>query len=129
MMDTGLACYLGLWNNPRALEVSAVAGNLFETYVVSEIIKTYTNSGLDIRSRFSYYRDNNGKEIDLIIEENGVLYPIEIKKSSNPGTDALKNFSVLGSLNKAVGKGAVICLSPIALPLDASNMLLPVSVL
>ena len=129
MMDTGLACYLGLWNNPRALEVSAVAGNLFETYVVSEIIKTYTNSGLDIRSRFSYYRDNNGKEIDMIIEENGVLYPIEIKKSSNPGTDALKNFSVLGSLNKEVGKGAVICLSPIALPLDASNMLLPVSVL
>ena len=129
MMDTGLACYLGLWNNPRALEVSAVAGNLFETYVVSEIIKTYTNSGLDIRSRFSYYRDNNGKEIDLIIEENGVLHPIEIKKSSNPGTDALKNFSVLGSLNKEVGKGAVICLSPIALPLDASNMLLPVSVL
>ena len=129
MMDTGLACYLGLWNNPRALEVSAVAGNLFETYVVSEIIKTYTNSGLDIRSRFSYYRDNNGKEIDLIIEENGVLHPIEIKKSSNPGTDALKNFSVMGSLNKEVGKGAVICLSPIALPLDASNMLLPVSVL
>lgn len=127
MMDTGLACYLGLWNNPRSLEVSAQAGNFFETYVISEIIKTYTNKGIDIRSHFSYYRDNNGKEIDLLIEENDVLYPIEIKKSANPGKDALKNFSVLKSLNKEIGKGCVICLSSMAIPLDANNMLLPVS--
>lgn len=129
MMDTGLACYLGLWNNPRALEVSAMAGNLFETYVISEIIKTYTNKGIDIRSRFSYYRDNNGKEIDLLIEENGVLYPIEVKKSANPGPEAIKNFSVLKCLDKAIGKGCVICLSSLTIPLDADNMLLPVSVL
>ena len=129
LMDTGLACYLGLWNNPRALEVSAAAGNFFETYVISEIIKTYTNNGIDVRSRFSYYRDNNGKEIDLIIEENGVLYPIEIKKSSNPGKDALKNFSVLSSLNKTIGKGAVVCLSSFAIPLDSDNMQVPLSAL
>ena len=127
MMDTGLACYLSLWNNPRALEVSAQAGSMFETYVVSEIIKTYTNNGIDVRSRFSYYRDNNGKEIDLIIEENNTLYPIEIKKSANPGTDAVKNFSVLDSLNKDIGKGAVICLAQTPLPLDAKNTLIPVS--
>lgn len=127
MMDTGLACYLGLWNNPRALEISAQAGNFFETYVVSEIIKTYTNKGIDIRSRFSYYRDNNGKEIDLLIEENDMLYPIEIKKSANPGKEALKNFSVLDSLNKKIGKGCVICLSSMPVPLDANNMLIPIS--
>ncbi len=129
MMDTGLACYLSLWNNPRALEVSAVAGNFFETYVVSEIIKTYTNTGLDVRSHFSFYRDNNGKEIDLLIEENGILYPVEIKKSSDPGKDALKNFNVLSSLNKKIGTGAVICLSPNCIPVNNSNILLPVSVL
>ncbi|MBR1722858.1 MAG: DUF4143 domain-containing protein, partial [Treponema sp.] len=129
IMDTGLACYLGFWNNPRALEVSALAGNFFETYVVSEIIKTYTNNGIDVRSRFSYYRDNNGKEIDLLIEENNVLYPVEIKKSSNPGKDALKNFSVLPSLHKPIGKGCVICLSSFPIPLDADNIQLPVSVL
>ena len=129
LMDTGLACYLGLCNNPRALEVSAVAGNFFETYVVSEIIKTYTNSGIDVRSRFSYYRDNNGKEIDLIIEENGVLYPVEIKKSANPGKEVLKNFSVLSSLNKTIGNGAVMCLSSFPIPLDSGNMQLPLSVL
>ena len=127
MMHTGLACYLGLWNNPRALEISAQAGSFFETYVVSEIIKTYTNKGIDIRSRFSYYRDNNGKEIDLLIEENGVLYPIEIKKSANPGKESLKNFSVLSALDKKIGKGCVICLSSMKIPLDADNMLIPVS--
>ena len=100
-----------------------------QSYVVSEIIKTYTNTGLDVRSHFSFYRDNNGKEIDLLIEENGILYPVEIKKSSDPGKDALKNFNVLSSLNKKIGTGAVICLSPACIPVDGSNILLPVSVL
>ena len=75
--DTGLACYLSLWNNPRALENSAMAGSLFETYVVSEILKQYANKGLDLRSHFAYYRDNNGKEIDLLIIENNKLYPLD----------------------------------------------------
>lgn len=127
MMDTGLACYLSLWNNPRALEISAMAGNFFETYVISELIKTYTNAGLDVRSRFSYYRDNNGKEIDLLIEENSILYPIEIKKTAAPGKEALKNFSVLQSLNKTIGTGCVICLSQIMLPFDEHNYLIPIS--
>ena len=127
LMDTGLACYLSLWNNPRALEVSAMAGAFFETYVVSEIIKTYTNAGMEIRSRFSYYRDNNGKEIDLLIEDNGTLYPIEIKKSSDPGKEALKNFSVLKNFGKNIGKSSVICLSPMVVPLDSNNLVVPVS--
>ena len=76
-MDTGLACYLSLWNNPRALENSAMAGSLFETYVVSEILKQYANKGLDLRSRFAYYRDNNGKEIDLLIIDNNKPYPLD----------------------------------------------------
>ena len=129
VIDTGLACSLGLWNNPRSLEVSAMAGALFETYVVSEIIKSYTNAGMDIRSRFSYYRDSNGKEIDLLIEDNGTLYPIEIKKSADPGKDALKNFSVLKDLDKPAGKGAVICLSPMVIPLDSDNTIVPISAL
>lgn len=127
MMDTGLACYLSLWNNPSSLEISAMAGNIFETYVVSEIIKTYTNAEIDVRSRFSFYRDNNGKKIDLIIEENSILYPIEIKKSANPGKDALKNFGVLQSLNKTVGKGCVVCLSQFAIPLDSKYFAVPIT--
>jgi len=128
-MDTGLACYLSLWNNPRTLEISAMAGALFETFVISEIIKEYSNAGIDVRSRLAYYRDNNGKEIDLMILENGTVYPVEIKKNADPGKDALKNFSVLQSLPLKVGRGAVICLSSEYYPLDADNYVVPVGMI
>lgn len=126
-MDTGLACYLTLWNNPRALELSAMAGAMFENYVISEIIKGYVNHGIDVRSRLCYYRDNNGKEIDLMILENNKVYPVEIKKSADPGRDALKNFRVLDSLSEEVGEGAVICMTPMVIPLDEKNKMVPVS--
>ncbi|MBQ3656204.1 MAG: ATP-binding protein [Bacteroidales bacterium] len=128
-MDTGLACYLSLWNNPRTLENSAMAGAMFETYVISEIIKQYCNAGLNVKNRLSYYRDNNGTEIDLVIIDNGTLYPIEIKKSADPGNSALKNFKVLSSLQETAGKGAVICLSPEFYPLDKMNVIVPVGVM
>ncbi|MBR1744004.1 MAG: ATP-binding protein [Lachnospiraceae bacterium] len=125
-MDTGLACYLSMWNNARALELSAMAGAMFENYVISEIIKGYANQGMDVRSRFSYYRDNNGREIDLIISENGKLYPIVIKKSAAPGRSALKNFSVLSALPGEIGEGAVLCMSPEVIPLDEKIRIVPI---
>lgn len=125
-MDTGLACYLTLWNNPRTLELSAMSGAMFETYVISEIIKSYANHGIDFRSRLCYYRDNNGKEIDLMILENGKLYPVEIKKSADPGKSALKNFNILNSLPEEIGEGAVVCMTPMVIPLDEKNKLVPV---
>lgn len=128
-MDTGLACYLSLWNNPRALELSAMAGAMFETYVVSEIIKSYTNQGIDVRSRLCYYRDSNGKEIDVMIIDNGKLYPIEIKKAATPDKGTLKNFNILFSLGYEVGKGAIVCMSPMLMPLDKDNYLVPVGMI
>ena len=128
-MDTGLACHLSLWNNPRTLEQSAMAGAMFETYVISELIKQYCNHGLDVRSRFSYYRDNNGREVDLLITDNGVTYPVEIKKNADPGSDALKNFKVLSSLDVTLGLGAVICLSSCAYSLDGRNKVVPVGLI
>lgn len=125
-MDTGLACYLSFWNNAQALELSAMSGAMFETYVISEIIKSYANSGRDTRSRLYYYRDNNGKEIDLIIAENGMLHPVEIKKSADPGNEALKNFNVIDAIGGKRGKGAVVCMTPSRIPLDADNELIPV---
>ncbi len=125
-MDTGLACYLSMWNNARALELSAMAGAMFENYVVSEIIKGYANNGVDVRSRLTNYRDNNGKEIDLMIIENGKLYPIEIKMSADPGKKALKNFSVLDSLQEETGEGAVLCMTSSVIPLDEKNKLVPI---
>ena len=126
-MDTGLACYLSMWNNARALEISAMAGAMFENYVIAEIIKGYANNGIDIRSRLTYYRDNNGKEIDLLILNNGQLHPIEIKKNADPGKNALKNFSVLSSLPAKIGEGAILCMSSTVIPLDEKNKLVPVN--
>ncbi|MBP5655100.1 MAG: ATP-binding protein [Clostridiales bacterium] len=125
-MDTGLACYLSMWNNARALELSAMAGAMFENYVISEIYKSYANNGIETRSRFTYYRDNNGKEIDLMIIENGMLYPVEIKMNADPGKTALKNFSVLDSLREEIAEGVVLCMSSSVIPLDAHNKLVPI---
>ncbi len=126
-MDTGLACYLSLWNNPRALELSAMSGAMFECYAISEIVKSYANCGIDPRGRLCYYRDNNGKEIDLLILDDGKVYPVEIKKNADPGKEALKNFSVLRSLGEETGEGAVVCMSPMVMPLDERNRSIPIS--
>lgn len=124
--DTGLACFLSLWNNPRALEVSAMAGAMLETYVVSEVLKSYANAGKDARNHLCYYRDGNGEEIDLVILDNGTAYPVEIKMSADPGKNAMRHFHVLEKLGLQMGEGAVICLTPMPLPLTAQVRLVPV---
>ena len=97
--------------------------------MVSEIVKSYANAGLEIRNRFCYYRDNNGREIDLMILHDGTIHPIEIKMSADPGSGALKHFGVLAGLNEEIGEGAVICLSREVIPLDRRNRMVPVSCL
>lgn len=122
--DTGLCAFLTRWDNAQTLEVSAMSGAFFETYVVSEIIKSYYNAGK--RPPIFYYRDTDNKEIDLIIEQNNTLYPIEIKKSANPGKDAVKHFGILEKTGKQVGSGSVICLTSDLLPIDKKNWFVPV---
>jgi len=123
-LDTGLCAYLTRWDSAEILEVSAMSEAFFETYVVSEIIKSYYNAGK--RPPIFYYRDSDNKEIDLIIEQNNTLYPIEIKKSANPGKDAIKHFGVLDKIGKPVGEGSVVCLTSDLLPIDRKNWYVPV---
>jgi predicted AAA+ superfamily ATPase len=123
-MDTGLCAYLARWDSATTLEVSAMAGAFFETYTVSEIIKSYFNAGKS--SPVFYYRDTDNKEIDLILEQNNTLYPIEIKKSANPGRDAIRHFGVLRNTGKVLGPGNVICLCNDLLPIDKENCFVPV---
>ena len=85
-----------------------MSGHIFETWCVSEILKSYRNAGK--RAPLYFYRDFDQAEIDLVIEQDGILYPVEIKKSTNPGRDAAKNFAKLEKFGKPVGKGAVICM-------------------
>ena len=114
--DTGLACYLTRWLTADALKCSAVAGNMFETFMVSEILKSYSNEGKDYRFNIFYYRgkdkcSTDENEIDLIIEENGVLYPIEIKMSGNPKANMGATNPVLDKIKeKTRGMGVILCL-------------------
>ena len=108
-MDTGLVCYLVGWSSPQVAMNGAMSGALFENFIISEIIKSYYNSGHDAQNLY-FYRDKEKHEIDLVIEKDGVLYPVEIKKSSRPTIDMAKHFSVLSKIpGKTVGKGCILC--------------------
>ncbi len=108
-MDTGLMCYLVGWRTPETARNGAMSGAIFETFVVSEIIKSYMNAGRDIHNIY-FYRDKDKREIDLIIDEQNTLYPIEIKKGMTVDRDWIKNFSVLSKIkDRKIGNGAVIC--------------------
>lgn len=139
--DTGLCCYLTRWLTPDTLKNGAMAGAMFETFVINEILKSYSNEGLEYDFNVFYYngkdkkkKKENGEEIDvdgeidLILQEDGILYPIEIKMSATPKADMASEFDVLDGIpDKKRGMGAIICLydkklflreNLIALPLE-----------
>lgn len=135
-LDTGLVAYLLKWGNPEALERGAMSGAIFESYVFSEIYKSYLNAGKE--PPIFYYRDKDQKEIDLLVYQNGILSPIEIKKAASPGKTAIKNFHVLDpilaaknfsgleTLKVEIGTGSVICMAADLLPVDEKNWYVPV---
>lgn len=135
-LDTGLAAYLLKWGNPEALEKGAMSGAFFESYVFSEIYKSYLNAGKE--PPIFYYRDRDQKEIDLLLYQNGVLSPIEIKKAASPGKTAIKHFKVLEPVTRAeafggleslkveIGTGSVVCMANDLLPVNEKNWYVPV---
>lgn len=122
--DTGLVCYLTKWTSAAVLESGAMNGAILENYVVSEIAKTYLNSGVE--PAMYYYRDKDSKEIDVVLEQNGELNPIEIKKTSNPGTELTRVFSLLDKASVPRGKGAIICMKPSVGAIDRNNYIIPI---
>lgn len=107
-MDTGLAAYLTRWSNPDVMQSGAMAGAFFETYVISEIIKSFSNNGEE--PPIYFYRDKDKYEIDLLIEQNNILYPIEIKKTATPSSDDAKNFFITKRIkNIKIAQGIIIC--------------------
>ena len=141
--DTGLACYLTRWLTPETLKNGAMAGAMFETFVINEILKSYSNEGLEYDFNVFYYngkdkkkRRENGEEIevdgeiDLIILENGVLYPIEIKLSANPKAEITSAFDVLDKVKEYQrGTGAIVCLYDRKLFLRENLVALPIDYL
>ena len=122
--DTGLVCHLTRWSSPEVLENGAMNGAVLENYVVSEIAKTWLNSGK--QPYMYYYRDKDAKEIDIVLEHDGILNPIEIKKTSNPGTELTRVFSLLDKASVPRGKGAVVCMKPKVGVIDRENYIVPV---
>jgi predicted AAA+ superfamily ATPase len=126
-LDTGLAAYLLKWKTPEVLEAGAMAGAFFETFVVAEILKSNYNAGV-LEPSLYYYRDKDAKEVDILIEQNGTLYPVEIKKTSNPGKEHINNFSALEKIKEVtVGSGGVICLYEKSVHLNDKNVTIPVT--
>ena len=122
-LDTGLVAYLTKWKNKEVLEAGNMAGSFFENFVIVEIVKSYYNNG-ELRPPLYFYRDKEKNEIDLIIEENGKLHPIEIKKSANPTKEMISNFKVLEKLGN-VGEGGIICMYDKVINLDEKNRVIP----
>ena len=125
--DTGLVCYLCRWLTTETLINGAQAGNIFETFVVSEIIKSYYNAGKE--PNLYFFRNGDGQEVDLIFYENGKIYPVEIKKTTSPNIKDIKSFKVLANYFPTIemGEGGVICNAESVLPLGQANKIIPIN--
>lgn len=124
-LDTGLCAYLCKWPNAEMLEKGVMNGAFYETYVISEIVKSYMNAGEDYRQSFYYYRDKDKKEADLIIEGPDCIYPMEIKKGINPVSKSF-NFNFLEKYGKQVSKGLLIDSREDLFPINEDNWYLPI---
>jgi predicted AAA+ superfamily ATPase len=123
-LDTGLCCWLTGWTSPEALEAGAVSGAMLETWILVEILKSWWHRGKS--APFFFYRDKDQKEIDLLIVQDEVIYPLEFKKSASPGRDSVRHFGALTRLDRPIGPGGVVCLAESSWPLADGVVTIPV---
>ena len=125
--DTGLLAYLSMWTSRDTLMNGASSGHFFENYVVSEFLRMYSYS--KSKTNMTFYRDTNQKEIDIVLEENGILHPLEIKKGSNPEKKAIGSFRLLEKSGLKIGEGGIICMIEKPFPLDENNNYIPCNII
>lgn len=125
--DTGLAAYLSMWTSRDVLMNGAASGHFFENYVVGELIRN--NAYEETVANLTYYRDTNQKEIDVILEEDGMIHPIEIKRTTSPEKKIVKAFDVLKVSGNVLGTGFVICMTDKVFPMDENNIMVPASII
>ncbi len=121
--DTGLCSYLSMWLTPDALMNGAASGSYYENYVVMELVKNYAYG--KTKANLTYFRDNNAKEIDVFVEENNVIHPLEIKKSSVPNRREVKKFELLEKAAVSRGTGGIVCMCEEPLPIDDKDCFIP----
>lgn len=122
--DTGLVCYLTKWSSPEVVESGAMSGALLENFAVSEIMKSYQNAGLE--PYIYFYRDRDTKEIDVIMEGDGRLFPLEIKKTALPDKRIIKTFGVINKAPLKIGTGAVLCMADKLGAFERGNLIVPI---
>lgn len=122
--DTGLVAHLTRYTSPEILMSGAINGAILENYVVAEILKSYHNDAKDCL--LWYYRDKESNEIDLVIESDGLLHPLEIKRSVNPGSQLLRAFRILDQGSVPRGKGAILCMRPELSAVNSENFIVPI---
>ncbi len=122
--DTGFVCYLTKWSSPEVAESGAMSGALLENFAVSEIMKSYQNAGKE--PYLNYYRDRDAREIDVIIEGDGKLCPLEIKKTANPDKRITKAFKLIDKSPLMLGTSAVLCMSDRLSAFDKDNLIVPI---
>ncbi len=122
--DTGLVCYLTKWSSPQVAESGAMSGALLENFAVSEIMKGYQNAGLE--PYLYFYRDRDAKEIDVIMEGDGKLCPLEIKKTAMPDKRIVRTFGVIDKAPLELGVGAVLCMAESFGAFDSENLIVPI---
>lgn len=121
--DTGLCAYLSMWLTPDVLRQGAASGHFYENYVIMELVKNYAYA--KSKANLTYYRDSNAKEIDVFVEENNIVHPLEIKKSAAPDKREVKKYSVLDKAALVRGTGGIICMCEEPIPIDEKNCFIP----
>ncbi|MCD7845765.1 MAG: ATP-binding protein [Oscillospiraceae bacterium] len=121
--DTGLCAWLSMWLTPETLMNGAACGSFFENYVVMELVKNFAYS--QTRANITYYRDANAKEIDLMVECDGVVHPLEIKKSASPDRREVKKYQLLDKASIPRGSGGILCMCEEVVPIDQMNCYIP----
>ena len=121
--DTGLCAYLSMWLTPATLMNGAASGHYYENYVVMELVKNYAYAKSKVN--ITYYRDSNAKEIDLFVEENNTIHPLEIKKSSNPDKREVKKYTLIDKASLVRGNGGIVCMCEEPMPIDEDNCFIP----
>ena len=122
--DTGLVAYLTKYSSPDILANGALNGAILENYVVSEVLKTYQNDAKECL--LWYYRDKEMHEIDMIIESDGMLHPLEVKRSVNPGSKLIGASDILNKGSVPKGKGALLCMRPTLSAVNSDNYIIPI---
>ena len=121
--DTGLCAYLTRWLTKESLQAGAAGGHFYENYVVMELVKNYAYAGNS--ALLSFYRDDKAKEIDIFVEENGRIHPLEIKMSANPDKKEIRKFRVIEKTTLERGSGGIICMASRPYPIDGADSLIP----